>query len=92
MKKPQKKHCENCEWGECDCVGYSDACDDWQKYYAWDIKTNYIRKSRLSVKRILGIIFPEIHRQFIKSGVKNVWLEQGDLARFLSNQLKKEKK
>ena len=38
----------------------------------------------LNKDMLLGVIREEVFKQFKKSGVKNVWLEQGDLAQAIA--------
>ena len=84
MEKPEKKSQEQVNMGSDSRMkrhewyfnsGYNQAVDDYEKFLP-------------SEEEILAIVKKEVHRQFMKSSVKNVWLEQGDLTKVLSKRLR----
>ncbi len=57
MKKPEKQKIEDKGLiGQFGHWSYNKAIDIYETYHTWDIKTNYILKDGLSVKRINKII------------------------------------
>ena len=96
MKKPKKENLNNIPTYKCGfknydiATGFNEGLEVSEKYYAWDIKTNYIHKDRLSVERIEKII-RKCRKNLVYGDLKTS-LEEKDMdyaiATELSNQLK----
>ena len=91
MNKPEKQKLEDKGLiGQFGHWSYNKACDRWERYHTWDIKTNYIHKDRL-------------HRVEIESEIAigmNKWSKMSDkeqhenssLIEYLATELSKELK